>query len=63
MYNGYCKDIVFWKISKKFEKITAEDVYRPASDTVRMVQAAGLLDFISKVSHPLHNHQTLLFGR
>lgn len=52
MYNGYCKDIVFWKISKKFEKITAEDVNITASDTVRMVPAVGPLDFDSKVSQP-----------
>lgn len=59
IYNGCCKDIVFWKISKKFEKITAEDVNITASDTVRMMPAVGLLDFVSKVSHPLHKHKTV----
>ena len=30
-----------------------------ASDTVRMVPAVGPLDFVSKVSHPLHKHKSV----
>ena len=49
----------FGRFQRNLKKITAEDVNVTASDTVRMMPAVGPLDFVSKVSHPLHKHKTV----
>lgn len=49
----------FGRFQRNLKKITAEYVNITASDTVRMMPAVGLLDFVSKVSHPLHKHKTV----
>lgn len=49
----------FGRFQRNLKKITAEYVNITASDMVRMVPAVGPLDFVSKVSHPLHKHKTV----